>query len=146
MEAENSHDMPSESWRNRKASDRLQFKSEEPRTSEGEATQLCPTLWDPMDCSLPGFSICGIFQARVLEWGAREKLTPGYFCFIDYAKAFDCVDHNKMWKILQEIRIPDNLTCLLRNMYAGQEATVRNRHETADWFKIGIGLCQGHIL
>ena len=68
MEAEICHDMPSESWRNRKASDRLQFKSEEPRTSEGEATQLCPTLWDPMDCSLPGFSICGIFQARELEW------------------------------------------------------------------------------
>ena len=70
MEAEICHDMPSESWRNRKASDRLQFKSEEPRTSEGEATQLCPTLWDPMDYSLPGFSICGIFQARVLEWVA----------------------------------------------------------------------------
>ena len=59
-----------------------------------------------------------------------------YFCFIDYAKAFDCVDHNKLWKILKEMGIPDHLTCLLRNLYAGQEATVRTRHETTDWFQI----------
>ena len=69
-----------------------------------------------------------------------------YFCFIDYAKAFDCVDHSKLWKILQEMGIPDHLTCLLRNLYAGQEATVRTGHGTMDWFKIGKGLRQGCIL
>ena len=60
-----------------------------------------------------------------------------YFCFIDYAKAFDCVDHSKLWKILKEMRIPDYLTCLLRNLYASQEAAVRTRHGTLDWFQIG---------
>ena len=68
------------------------------------------------------------------------------FCFIDYAKAFDCVDHNKLWKILQEMGIPDHLTCLLRNLYAGQEATVRSGHGTTDWFQIGKGVHQGCIL
>ena len=66
--------------------------------------------------------------------------------FIDYAKAFDSVDHNKLWKILQEMGIPDHLTCLLRDLYAVQEATVRPGHETADWFQIGKGVCQGCIL
>uniref|UniRef100_A0A4W2G8G9 RNA-directed DNA polymerase n=1 Tax=Bos indicus x Bos taurus TaxID=30522 RepID=A0A4W2G8G9_BOBOX len=69
-----------------------------------------------------------------------------YFCFIDYAKAFDCVDHNKLWKILKEMGIPDHLTCLLRNLYAGQEATVRTGHGTTDWFQIGKGVHQGCIL
>ena len=69
-----------------------------------------------------------------------------YFCFIYYAKAFDCVDHNKLQKILQEMGIPDHLTCLLRNLYAGQEATVRTGHGTTDWFQIGKGVCQGCIL
>ena len=69
-----------------------------------------------------------------------------YFCFIDYAKAFDCVDHNKLWKILKKMGIPDHLTCLLRNLYAGQEATVRSGHGTTDWFQIGKGVCQGCIL
>ena len=69
-----------------------------------------------------------------------------YLCFIDYAKAFDCVDHNKLWKILQEMGIPDHLTCLLRNLYAGQEATVQTGHVTKDWFQIGKGVCQGCIL
>ena len=69
-----------------------------------------------------------------------------YLCFIDYAKAFDCVDHNKLWKILREMGIPDHLTCLLRNLDAGQEATVRTGHGTADWFQIGKGICQGSIL
>ena len=69
-----------------------------------------------------------------------------YFCFIDYAKAFDCADHNKLWKILKERGIPDHLTCLLRNLYAGQEATVRTGHGTTDWFLIGKGVCQGCIL
>ena len=69
-----------------------------------------------------------------------------YFCFIDYAKAFYCVDHNKLWKILQEMGIPDHLTCLLRNLYAGQEATVRTGYETTDWFKMKKGVRQGCIL
>ena len=69
-----------------------------------------------------------------------------YFCFIDYGKAFDCVDHNKLQKILKEMGIPDHLTCLLRNLYAGQEATVRTGHGTTDWFQIGKGVCQGYIL
>ena len=69
-----------------------------------------------------------------------------YFCFIDYAKAFDCVDHNKLWKILKEMWIPDHLTCLLRNLYARQEATVRTGHGATDWFQIGKGVPQGCIL
>ena len=69
-----------------------------------------------------------------------------YFCLIDYAEAFDCVDHNKLQKILKEIGIPDLLSCFLSNLYAGQEATVRTRHETTDWFQIGKGVCQGCIL
>ena len=69
-----------------------------------------------------------------------------YFCFLDYTKAFDCVDHKKLWKILQEMGIPDHLTCFLRNLYASQEATVRTGHGTVDWFQIGKGVCQGYIL
>ena len=69
-----------------------------------------------------------------------------YFCFIDYAKAFDCVDHNKLWKILKEMGIPDHLTCLLRNLYASQEATVRTGHGTTNWFQIGKGVGQSCIL
>ena len=69
-----------------------------------------------------------------------------YFCFIDYAKDFGSVDHNKLWKIATEMGIPDHLTCLLRNLYAGQEATVRTGHGTTDWFQIGKGVCQGCIL
>ena len=69
-----------------------------------------------------------------------------YFCFIDYAKAFNCVDHNKLWKILKEMGIPDHLTYLLRNLYAGQEATVGTGHGTTDWFQIEKGVCQGCIL
>ena len=74
---------------------------------------------------------------------AKEFQKNIYFCFIDYAKAFDCVDHNKLWKILKEMGIPDH--CLLRNLYAGQEATVRSGHGTTDWFQIGKGLHQGCI-
>ena len=69
-----------------------------------------------------------------------------YFCFIDYAKALDCVDHSKLWKILKDMGIPDHLTCLLRNLYSGQEATVRTGHGTTDWFQIGKGVCKGCIL
>ena len=159
--------------------------------SEREFSQLCLTLSDPMDCSLPGSSIHGIFQARILEWvaiaskvmlkilqarpqqyvncelpddqagfrkgrgtrdqianicgiieKAREFQKNIYFCFTDYAKAFDCVDHNKLWKILQEMGLPDHLTCLLRNLYAGQEATFRTGHGTTDWFQIRKGVRQ----
>ena len=77
---------------------------------------------------------------------AREFQKNIYFCFIDYAKTFDCMDHNKLWKILQEMGIPDHLTCLLRNLYAGQKATVRTGHGATDWFPIGKGVCQGCIL
>jgi len=85
-------------------------------------------------------NICWIIEKE------REFQKNIYFCFIDYAKAFDCVDHNKLWKILKELGIPDHLTCLLRNLYAGQEATVRTRHETTDWFQTGKGVRQGCIL
>ena len=77
---------------------------------------------------------------------AREFQNNIYFCFIDCAKAFDCVDDNKLWKILKEMRIPDHLTCLLRNLYAGQKATVRTSHRTKDWFKTGKGVHQSCIL
>ena len=84
-------------------------------------------------------NICWIMEK------AREFQKNSYFCFIDYGKVFDCVDHNKLWKILREMGIPDHLTCLLRNLYAGQEATVRTGHGT-DWFQIGKGVRQGCIL
>ena len=77
---------------------------------------------------------------------AREFQKNIYLCFIDYAKAFDCVDHNKLWKILKEMGIQDHLTCLLRNLYVVQEATVRTGHQTTDWFQIGKGVHQGCIL
>ena len=108
-----------------------------------------------MNCELPdiqaGFrkgrgtrdqiaNICWIIEKA---WKFRKNI---YFCFIDYVKVFDCVDHNKLWKILQEMGIPDYLTFLLRNLYAGQEATVRTGHGTTDWFQIGKGVCQGCIL
>ena len=87
-------------------------------------------------------------QIANLSWiieKAREFQKNISFCFVDYAKAFDCVDHNKLRKILQEMGIPDHLTCLLRNLYAGQEATVKTGHGT-DWFQIGKGVRQGCIL
>ena len=85
-------------------------------------------------------NICWIIEK------AREFQKNIYFCLIDYAKAFDCVDPNKLWKILKEMGIPDHLTCLLRNLYAGQEATVRTVHGTTDWFQIGKVVHQGCIL
>ena len=85
-------------------------------------------------------NICWIIEK------ATEFQKNMYFCLIDYAKAFDCVDHNKLRKILKEMGIPDHLTCLLRNLYAGQEATVRTGHGTTDWFQIRKGVCQGCIL
>ena len=85
-------------------------------------------------------NICWIIEK------AREFQKNIYFCFIDYAKAFDCADHNKLWEILKKMGISDHLTCLLRDLYAGQEATVRTGHGTTDWFQIGKGVCQGCIL
>ena len=85
-------------------------------------------------------NICWIMEK------AREFQKNIYFCFIAHAKAFDSVDHNKLWKILKELGILDHLTCLLRNLYAGQEATVRTSHGTTDWFQTGKGICQGCIL
>ena len=85
-------------------------------------------------------NICWIMEK------AREFQKNIYFCFIDYVRAFDCVDHNKLWKILKEMGIPDHLICLLRNLYAGQEATVRTGHGTTDWFQIGKGVHQVYIL
>ena len=79
-------------------------------------------------------------------WRKGNSPKNNYFCFIDYTKAFDCVDHSKLWKILQEMGMPDHLTCLLRNLYAGQEATVKTGHRTSDWFQIGKGVHQGCIL
>ena len=88
-------------------------------------------------------------QIANIQWiieKAREFQKNIYFCFMDYTKAFDCVEHNKLWKILQEMGIPDHLTCLLRNLYAVQEAPIRTRHGTTDWFQIGKGVCQGYVL
>ena len=85
-------------------------------------------------------------NTRWINEKAREFQKNIYVCFIDYAKAFDCVDHNKPWKILKEMGIPDHLSCLLRNLYAGQEATVRTGHGTTDWFQIGKAERQGCIL
>ena len=82
---------------------------------------------------------------RIIE-KTREFQKNIYFCFTDYATAFDCVDHNKLWEILKEMGIPDHLTCLLRNLYAGQEATFRTGQVTTDWFQIAKGVCQGYIL
>ena len=85
-------------------------------------------------------NICWIIEK------AREFRKNIYFCFIDYAKAFDCVDHNKLWKILEEMGISDHPTCLLKNLYAGQEATVRTGHGTTDWFQIGKGISRLYIV
>ena len=151
--------------------------------SASEVAQSYPAVCNPMDCSLPGSSIHGIFQARVLEWVAisfsrgssrprdwtqvsriagrcftvwatRKALKKAkefhksiYFWFIGYATAFDCVDHKKkLWKILKEMGIPNYLTCLLRNLYSGQEATVRTGHGTTDLFQTGKGVCQACVL
>jgi len=85
-------------------------------------------------------NICWIIEK------ARAFQKNMHFCFTNYAKAFDCVDHNELWKNLKKMGIPDHLTCLLRNLFAGQEATVRTGHGTTDWFQIGKGVCQGCTL
>ena len=112
-------------------------------------------LWQYVNRELPnvqaGFRKCRGTRDQIakIHWiikkaGQLQKNIN--FCFTDYAKAFDSVDHNKLWKILQEMGIPDHLTCLLRNLYAGQEATVRTGHEPTDWFQIGKGVRQGCML
>ena len=115
---------------------------------------LQASLQQYMNCELPdvqaGFRKGRGTRDRIanIRWimeKAREFQKNIYFCFTDYAKAFDCVDHNKVWKILKEMGIPDRLTCLLRNLYAGQEATVRTGHGTTDWFQIGKGVRQGCV-
>ena len=99
-----------------------------------------------VNCELPDIQVAyrkgrgtrdQIASIRWIMEKAREFQKNIYFCLIDYAKTFDCVDHNKLWKILREMGIPDHLTCLLRNLYAGQEATVRSAHGTTGWFQIG---------
>ena len=104
-----------------------------------------------VNCELPDVQ-AGFRKHRVtrdqfvnIHWIIQKtrKLQENIFCFIDYAKAFDCVDHNKLCKILQEMEIPDHLTCLLRNLYAGQEAKVRTGHGITDWFQMGKGIHQG---
>ena len=92
----------------------------------------------------PAIKLSTFVGSYIKQENSRKK--KNYFWFIDYAKAFDCVDHNKLWNILQEMGIPDHLTCLLRNLYADQEATVRTGHETTDWFQIRKGIHQGCIM
>ena len=102
--------------------------------------QIMNSLLPNSDLNWRSRDICWIIE------NSREFQKNIYFSFIDYAKAFDCVDHNKLWKILKEMGIPGHLTCLLRNLYAGQEATVRTGCGTTDWFQIGKGVHQGCIL
>ena len=113
---------------------------------------LQTSLQEYLNCELPDVQV-GFRKGRGtrgqianIRWiikEAREFQKNIFYCFIDYAKAFDCVDHHKLWKILKEMGIPDLLTCLLKNLYASQEATVRTGHGTTDWFQIGKGVCQG---
>ena len=124
-----------------------------PGESQGEGSLVGCHLWGRTELDttegLRSSSRGTRDQIANLRWiteKAREFQKNICFCFIDYTKAFDCVDHSKLWKILQEVGIPDHLTCLLRNLYAGQEAAVRTGHGKTDWFQIGKGVCQGCIL
>ena len=112
------------------------------------ATHSSTLTWkNPMDRGAWWAAVHGVAKSRTQLSDFTSLLQKNiYFCFIDYAKAFDCVDHNKLWKVLKEVGIPDHLTCLLRNLYAGQEATVRIGHGITDWFQIGKGVHQGCIL
>ena len=103
------------------------------------------TYMQSTSCEMLGWMKHKLESSWIIE-KAREFQKNIYFCFIDYAKAFDCVDHNKLWKILKGMGIPDHLTCLLRNQYAGQEATVPPGHGRTDWFRIGKGVHQGCML
>ena len=125
------------------------------QTYKGMLKILQARLQQCVNCELSDVQV-GFRKGRVsrdqianIHWSTqkgRESQKNIYFCFIYYAKTFDCVDHNKLWKILQEMGILDHLTCLLRNLYAGQEAIVRPGHGTTNWFQIGKGVHQGYIL
>ena len=122
--------------------ERLHFHFSLSCIGEGNGTPLQHScLENPRDSGAWWAAIYGVAQSQT-----RLKRLSSSSCFIDYAKAFDCVDHNKLWKILKEMGIPDHLTCLLKNLYAHQEATVRTGHGTTDGFQIGKGICQGCIL
>ena len=112
--------------------------------SHFSCVRLLATPWTAAHQAPPSLG----FSGHNIHWitKTREFQKNIYFCFIDYTKAFDCVNHNKLWEILKEMGISDHLTCLLRNLYAGQEATVRTGHETTDWFQIRKGVRQGCIL
>ena len=123
-------------------------------TGEQSNVQDCPSqAWRTVNFQMfkldlekaeePEIKLPTSIESLKKQENSRKKI---YFCFIDYVKTFDCVDHNKLWKILQELGIPDHLTCLLRNLYEGQEAEVRTRHGTTDLFQIRKGVCQGCIL
>ena len=131
--------------------------------STTKSLQSCPTLWDPTDGSPPGSPVPGILQARTLEWVAIflsnawkwkvkvKSLSRVWLLATPWTAAYQApppmgLSHNKLWKILKEMGIPEHLICLLRNLYAGQEATVRTGHGTTDWFQIGKGVRQGCIL
>ena len=103
------------------------------------------TYTQSTSCEMLGWIKHKLESSWIIE-KARELQKNIYFCFMDYTQAFDYVDHKKLWEILQEMEIPDHLTCLLRNLYTGQQATVRIRHGTTDWFQIGEGVCQDCVL
>ena len=111
--------------------------------SRVQAESFQPHLHCHLHLHLPCLHWPTLLSKLSTSIGSSKNRRVPEFCFIDYAKAFDCVDHNKLWKILQEMGIPDPLTCLLRNMYASQEATIRTGHRTIDWFQIGKGVGQG---
>ena len=111
-----------------------------------ESTHKCLSLWKTLCNNNNCLTRDQIANTCWIMEKAREFQKNIYFCFIDYANAFDCVDHKKLWRILKEMGIPDHLTCLLRNLYAGQEATVRTGHGTTDWFQTGKRVCWGCIL
>ena len=116
----------------------LDSKEIKPVNLEGNQPQILIGRTN-VEAELPSILVTDVEKAREFQKNI-------YFCFVDYAIAFDCVDHNKLWKILKEMGVPDHLTCLLRNLYAGQDATVRTGHGTTDWFLIGKGVRQGCIL
>ena len=124
-----------------------QYAGKYGKLSSGHRTGKGPFLFQSQRRAMPNDvqTTAQLCSSHMLE-KPREFQENLYFYFIDYAKAFDCVNHNKLWKILQKFRIPDHLTCLLRSLYAGQETTVRAGHGTTNWFQIGKGVCQGCIL
>ena len=124
---------------------RVQSLGREDTLEKDTATHSSTLAWKNPWTEEPEATVHGVPKS----WTRLSDFTyasPKNNCFIDYAKAFDCVDHKKLWEILKQMGIPDHLACLLRNLYAGQEATVRTRHGTTDWFQIGKAVRQGCIL